>query len=167
MATIKQSHSSWGGAAGAGHSCARGPWEEAAPGSHDDGRAAGAGAAGAARTGVAGTTRTALPAPYAHLGAARTPGHLELDLAAPQASGEPWDLSQSLPAPASAPSLAPPPTQGPCAGSHAPWVALARQPPDPVQAASALDSADHGAGAQLLGRGEHRGVVRGRGDLLR
>lgn len=73
MATIKQSHSSWGGAAGAGHSCARGPWEEAAPGSHDDGRAAGAGAAGAARTGVAGTTRTALPAQYAHLGAARTP----------------------------------------------------------------------------------------------
>lgn len=63
VAIIKQSHSSEGGAAGACLSCACWPWEEAAPGSYNDGWAAGVGAAGAARTGVAGTTRTVLPAP--------------------------------------------------------------------------------------------------------
>lgn len=129
---------------------------------------------GAVRVGVAGAARSALSAPHAHLLAPRSVRHLELDLAAllsrrlrrgpsaarlhaPQAPGcrqEP----PSPPAPAreAGPDRLPPPAP------------LARGRPFPGEAASAYGLGGHrrGAGAQLLGHRESRGVVYGCGHLL-
>lgn len=129
---------------------------------------------GAVRAGVAGATRAALPAPHAHLLAPRSVRHLELDLEAllpcrlrrgpsaarlyaPQAPGS----RQEPPSP-------PAPARGAGSGRRPPPAALARGRPFPGEAACTHGPGDHrgGAGAQLLGHREHRGVVYGRGYLL-
>lgn len=129
---------------------------------------------GAVRAGVAGAARAALSAPHAHLLAPRSVRHLELDLAAllprrlrrgpsaarlhpPQAPGR----RQEPPAP-------PAPAREAGPGRRPPPAALARGRPFPGEAAGAHGLGGHrrGAGAQLLGHREPRGVVHGRGHLL-
>lgn len=135
----------------------------------------------AVRAGVAGAARAALPAPHARLLAPharllapRSLRHLELDLEAllprrlrrgpsaarlhaPQAPGRRQE-----------PASSPAPARGTRTGRRPPPAALARGRPVPAEAAGAHGPGDHrgGAGAQLLGHREPRGVVHGRGDLL-
>lgn len=123
---------------------------------------------------MAGAARFALPAPHAHLLAPRSVRHLELALAAllPRCHRRGPSAARlhapQAPGCRQEPSSAPAPARGAGPGRPPPPAALAGGRPFPEEAPGAHGPGDHrgGAGDQLLGHREPRGVVHGRGHLL-